>query len=92
MAEKMTTDILRVKVAAKAVEDLGRIQSFFHPESVPVEALASPRNWSRLSKERSEDGNWLRVFDCRPLDDQLRAYVFTDVSDGNLLSITFEGE
>lgn len=35
---------------------------------------------------------WMRVFDCKPLDDQLRAYVVTDPDDKVIVSCEFEGE
>lgn len=35
---------------------------------------------------------WVRVFDCGPLDDQLRAYVVTDPDDSVIVSCEFEGE
>lgn len=33
-----------------------------------------------------------RRFDCTPLDDQLRAYVFTDETDSKLLKLVIQGE
>ena len=33
------------------------------------------KNWKRETKEIRDDGITIRMFDCRPFDDQLRAYV-----------------
>jgi len=38
-------------------------------------------NWKRIVKEFATWGppaKWMRTFDCRPYDDQLRAYVWDD--------------
>jgi len=55
-------------------------------------------NWKRTSKSRVEHdtnaplGSIERTFDCKPFDDQLRAYVYTDSKDEIILSIIVQGE
>ena len=33
-----------------------------------------------------------RAFDCAPLDDSLRGYVYTDMNDSQILGIVVQGE
>lgn len=55
--------------------------------------VLEPRNWRRRSKGMDYSGRGIeRSFDCRPLDDQLRAYVITDVTDEKVLGLTVQGE
>lgn len=66
-----------------------------------INHAGNPKNWARMSKLRvSYSGRsldetplgatCLRIFDCRPFDDQLRAYVW---DDGNqILKIEIVGE
>ena len=53
------------------------------------------KNWKREYKEicsyHSPNGIE-RMFDCRPFDSQLRAYVYTDDSDSHILEIDIHGE
>jgi len=64
------------------------------------DAALDERSWKRFSKRkethpliiRYEIGEIHREFDCRPLDDQLRALIITDPSDSKILSITVGGE
>lgn len=70
-------------------------------------SVVDPRNWRRISKYRDDNDlednygvhgfppgsrGWMRVFDCRPLDDQLRCYVLSDPEDSSIVMINFEGE
>lgn len=49
-------------------------------------------NWKRISKRTIDQGQIERVFDCKYLYDQLRAYVVTDYWDEQVLSIQIVGE
>jgi len=59
-----------------------------------VEAAKDPRNWSRKSKRKSYDDptQTERVFDLTPANDQIRAYVFTDVTDTQIVDLYIMGE
>lgn len=54
-------------------------------------AMRKATNWRRMYKRR-ENGMIERVFNCAPLDDQLRAYVYTDLGDSNIVDVRFETE
>lgn len=59
-----------------------------------VEAAKDPRNWIRLLKRKSCDDPTQneRVFDLKPANDQIRAYVFTDVTDTQIVDLYIMGE
>jgi hypothetical protein len=42
--------------------------------------VSNPKNWKRIIKKKVENGIE-RVFDCKPLDDQLRFYIITNNED-----------
>ena len=48
------------------------------------------KNWKRIMKENMSDGNTMRIFDCRPYEDQLRAYVIDDGT--KIISVDICGE
>ena len=50
----------------------------------------NPKNWKRIIKQKDGE-NILRVFDCKPFDDQLRLYVLLD-SSGKIISFEFQTE
>lgn len=67
-------------VDAPTKEDIAAFESYAHLE----------KNWKRFEKENQKDGLIRRGFDCKPFDDQLRAYTW---DDGNkILKISVEGE
>lgn len=47
-------------------------------------------NWKRRSKSNCGTNKIERMFDCKPFDDQLRAYVLEQ--DGNVVSVIVQGE
>ena len=49
------------------------------------------KNWKRMSRKRDEKFI-VRSFDCRPYDDQLRAYVITNDADETVISVVIQGE
>ena len=53
--------------------------------------MINPSNWKRICK--FQHGNEIeRIFDCRPLDDQLRLYVYTDLAEQKVLRFKFQTE
>jgi len=50
------------------------------------------KNWKRISKFKDEDKCVIRVFDCKPFDDQVRAYVKSNKNDTEILGIKIIGE
>lgn len=50
----------------------------------------NPKNWKRMTKEKLYNGDILRCFDCRPFDDQLRAYVTE--RNGEIVEVGVQGE
>jgi hypothetical protein len=83
------TKACKEAIVKSAATDPQRIQALF-VDTVPVEPAKLQKNWVRIYKERQADGTTMRTFDCKPYDDQLRAYV---VDDGqNILSVSIEGE
>lgn len=58
------------------------------------QATLTEKNWKRISKQIFDVNpkRYERIFDCRPFDDQLRAYVYTDENDTNITSIYVTGE
>jgi len=66
--------------------------------NAPSSAASVERNWKRISKAkvgkftRFPEDSVERVFDCKPLEDQLRAYVITDATDDQILSLVVQGE
>lgn len=67
---------------------------FVPPESMGPAMIA--KNWKRFEKCRGGwSGNgreWQRGFDCTPYDDQLRAYVTTNETDTEVISVEVLGE
>jgi hypothetical protein len=58
-----------------------------------IEAAKDPKNWSRKSKTKEFGGsNIERVFDLKPADDQIRAHVFTNPDDTQIVDLYIIGE
>jgi hypothetical protein len=66
------------------------IRKQFVDEEVDIISCQSVSNWKRMSKEKDEGGNVVRGFDCKPYDDQLRAYVTT--KDDVVIELVVQGE
>lgn len=93
----MTTDDIKAMIPQwLTADEQRRIQAMFSPpialeELAPI--LTNPKNWKRISKYYGgTEGDLQRIFDCRPLDDQLRLYVLTDRADTKVLRYTFRSE
>jgi hypothetical protein len=71
-----------------------RVAREFSPPlgSADVAQAFKPGNWKRICRERSESGGVVRIFDCRPFDDQLRAYVEASPAGDSIVGITVQGE
>lgn len=75
----VTTEACRKAI----VEECRRCEPVLRAQFVPSltpeqwkDAL-NPKNWKRESKRKGDsgEGTWVREFDCRPFDGQLRATV-----------------
>ena len=53
--------------------------------------VKNEKNWKREIKRKTSSG-WVREFDCRPLDGQLRLYVDTNLEDSEILKFLFQDE
>lgn len=96
---KITTQICKFAITRKCQEKVDFIKKEFEPELTDEEVKVTfdDNNWRRLSKSKDSymiPGRTIieRLFDCRPFDDQLRAYVYTDESDQHILTIDIHGE
>jgi hypothetical protein len=90
---KITSDMCKAAIVAKAAENPDYIRSLFvlQPgEQFDISSCTKVKNWERMSKEMNDWGFTERGFDCTPYDDQLRAYT---LDDGNkILSVEIVGE
>lgn len=48
--------------------------------------------YDSLGRNAPSDGYIERAFDCTPFDDQIRAYVYTDANDTQILRVVVQGE
>lgn len=87
---KLTTDTIRHKIADYVEKNEDKVSVLF-VSSIDVEPAKQPKNWKRMSKRR-EGTTWVREFDCKPYDDQLRAIVTTNHSDVVVEEIYISGE
>lgn len=87
---KIGTDECKKFIADLVLANPGLVAKEFSPADPQAEQMASvPKNWSRTSK--SKDGKLsVREFDCKPLDDQLRAYVYDDGT--KIVKVEIDGE
>ena len=85
---KVTTAECKQAIVAFVKANPGLIsQQFVDPiDESPAQDV---KNWKRMYKER-EDGFNQRAFDCRPYDDQLRAYTRDD--GDKITSVIVQGE
>lgn len=91
--EKGTEEIKSLIPTWLTDEEIERLRNEFIP-AIPKEKfeqiVKNEKSWKRDSK-RSIEGGFERVFDCRPLDSQLRLYVITD-RENNITSHYFQSE
>lgn len=75
----ITTEDCREAIVEACRTRAPALRAQFSPPLTDVQwqAALNPKNWKRVSKRKgdSEEGTWVREFDCRPFDDQLRATV-----------------
>lgn len=87
---KIGTDECKSLIADLILANPGLVAKEFSPVDAQAEQQASiPKNWSRTGKEKDGKNN-LREFDCKPLDDQLRAYVTDD--GAKIIKVVIQGE
>jgi ssDNA-binding replication factor A large subunit len=95
---KLTTEAVRLLVAAEAVRQKNKIRAGYidcdgdDPNTLAdVERIGEVANWKRYNKFK-EGGGVTRIFDNVLMDGTLRAYVFSDAADENVISISIEIE
>lgn len=101
----MKTEEIRNLIVENAKNNLNLvIAQFYEPSDNEKEeiknAAVNPDNWKRMSKYKEKHplivrhivGEIHREFNCKPLDDQLRAEVITSPDDTEVLSIDVRGE
>ena len=78
---------------------LDKIADEFYPrlKDEEVKKTLEVKNWKSQYKQKDKytiPGRILneRLFDCKPFDDQLRGYVYTDETDSSILKIIVQGE
>lgn len=87
------TDPEKLKEAIEQIWLDGDEQNYPTPQDVlnMLQSLCTnPKNWKRHTKYKDSSGNIIRIFDCRPFDDQLRAYVTE--RDGKIIETYVTGE
>lgn len=91
---KYSTDILKIAIAAFCSMHLDSIQNEFDEQLTrdQLESMCLVKNWKRMSKSKNKDGTIERGFNCKPFEDQLRAYVKTTNNDDKILAIIVQGE
>ena len=91
--EEMINEILK-----KCKERKEQIRNEFVPPLRDEELafMFDPQNWEILNEEPDEFifGKKVmeRIYNCEPLDDQLRAYVYTDMKDKTILKVEVQTE
>lgn len=103
---KLTSALLKQRIVDDAIAQIDMIvRQFCGPDDTRdniLKAVRSTKNWKRIEKEKLPSGvaayhgyvtgTVRRIFDCNPLDDQLRAYVYTDATDTQVLEIRISAE
>jgi len=90
---KYSTETIKPMIVKWCKDNMWIVRGQFSPMLPEKDAQVCllEKNWKRMSKEK--DGETItRGFDCKPFDDQLRAYVVTDKNDSRILSIIVQGE
>ena len=93
---KFSSDLIKKSIPQWIVPEIERLRHEFRPV-LEIDAFkkdaTQPKNWKQISKEkvRSLRGNEAvkRSFNCDPLDDQLRLYVWTNKTDTELVAFQF---
>ncbi len=78
---KITSDDCKTAIVEWVKDHPGCILELFGDDVEDKNTFEEPalqeKNWKRISKEKDLSG-YVRVFDCKPYDDQVRAYVYED--------------
>lgn len=90
---KIDTEVLKRVIVEIIVGNPGCIASIFKDKNALIlEACATaPKEWKRTSKMKTNEG-WERIFSCEAYQGRLRAYIYTDKIDKNLVKIFLKGE
>ena len=98
----LNTEVLREALARYCAAHLTLVDAQFvysNAEEREQVHAASQRAaaWRRMWKHAADHTSICRpaierAFNCAPLDDQLRGYVYTDLGDNEILSIVVLGE
>jgi hypothetical protein len=87
---KIGTDECKQFIVDLILANPGLVAKEFSPVDAGAEQLATiPKNWSRTSKGKVGTRS-LREFDCKPLDDQLRASIWDDGT--KIIQVEIQGE
>lgn len=94
---KLSAEAIRDLIPGWAkAEEIERLRKEFDPpysfEDL-CNIIRTRENWSQIVVTRDKRrGHIERVFDCRPLDDQLRLHVFSDLEDERITDHVFQTE
>lgn len=94
-SRRIGTTVIKGKIPSWVSDsEVNRLRKEFDPEMLFQELkdiMINPSNWKRDCKFQSAH-EITRIFDCKPLDDQLRLYVYTDLTETKILRIEFQTE
>ena len=87
----VSTDDCKKAIVAHCVENAEKLKKEFSPplDNAGFQPALNPKNWKREAKY-SSGMEIIRDFDCRPFDDQLRAYVYS--TNDEILRVVVQGE
>lgn len=91
---KISTKQIKENIATWIIPQIERLCKEFVPEYSKKEfqtLTEKPSNWKRMCKDKSFN-KIERIFDCKPFDDQLRLYVYTNLEDTEIISYSFHTE
>lgn len=96
---KLNAEVCKLAIIKKAGTMLETIKGEFIPRltSEEVEQTIFVNNWTQSYRQKivysstNPDG-FERCFDCKPFDDQLRAYVYSDPTDTRIIEVEIVGE
>jgi hypothetical protein len=93
---KITTELCKELIVEFVKNNKDSIVNEFHPPLNPddlLEKAGKVKHWKRILKRKDKESLTVeRGFDCTPFDDQLRAYVITDITDTKVLRVSVQGE
>lgn len=94
---KLSAEAIRGLIPGWATaEEIERLRNEFDPPLSFEDLLNIMRefdNWSQIVILRDKrNGHIERVFDCKPLGDQLRLHVFSDLTDEKIVEHVFQTE